>query len=224
MTPRNAASASLRRRRRPAVGRAAGVLVLVLLIGAIADSSLAERTPSLGPAPGPLTGKLLVATASMGDPRFKRTVIYIVRHDTKGAMGLVINRVIGKLPIAKLLAGFGREPEGVGGDIDIHYGGPVERRLGFVLHTPDYVQKDTTVVDGALALTRDLDILLAISAGKGPKRSLFAFGYAGWAPRQLEGEIARRDWVTVPGDAKFVFDGKPETKWRRAMDRHGVDL
>ena len=96
--------------------------------------------------------------------------------------------------------------------------------MGLVLHSPDYVQKDTTVVDGALALTRDLDILLAISKGKGPKRSLFAFGYAGWAPRQLEGEIGRKDWVTVPGDAKFVFGGEPETKWRRAMDRHGVDL
>ena len=202
----------------------AACLLSLVLICAIADPSRAERTPSLGPAPGPLTGKLLVATASMGDPRFKRTVIYIVQHDTGGAMGLIINRAIGKLPLAKLLAGFGREPEGVGGDIDIHYGGPVERRLGFVLHTPDYVQKDTTVVNGEVALTRVLDILLAISKGKGPKRSLFAFGYAGWGPRQLEGEIARRDWVTVPGDAKFVFDGKLETKWRRAMDRHGIDL
>ncbi len=200
------------------------MLSLVLLICAIADPTLAARTPSLGPAPGPLTGKLLVATASMGDPRFKRTVIFIVRHDTKGAMGLIINRVIGKLPLAKLLAGFGREPEGIGGDIDIHYGGPVERRLGFVLHTPDYVQKGTTVVNGEVALTRDLDILLTISAGTGPKQSLFAFGYAGWGPRQLEGEIARKDWVTVPGDAKFIFDDKLETKWRRAMDRHGVDL
>ncbi len=206
------------------MGWAACLLSFVLLSGAIADPSRAARTPSLGPVPGPLTGKLLVATASMGDPRFKKTVIYIVRHDTKGAMGLVINRVIGKLPLAKLLAGFGKESGGINGEIDIHYGGPVQRRLGFVLHSPDYALKDTTVVNGEVALTRDLDILRAISAGKGPKRSLFAFGYAGWAPRQLEGEIARKDWVTVPGDAKFVFDGKPETKWRRAMDRHGVDL
>ena len=206
------------------MGWAACMLTLVLLVCAIADPSRAARTPSLGPAPGPLTGKLLVATASMGDPRFKRTVIYIVRHDTKGAMGLIINRVIGKLPLAKLLAGFGKEPEGISGEIDIHYGGPVQGRMGFVLHSPDYVQKDTTVVNGEVALTRDLDILRAISAGNGPTRSLFAFGYAGWAPRQLEGEIARKDWVTVPGDAKFVFDGKLETKWRRAMDRHGVDL
>ncbi len=221
---RNAASTGEYRRWCPAFGWAACLLSLVLLSGAIADSSLAARTPSLGPAPGPLTGKLLVATASMGDPRFKKTVIYIVQHDTKGAMGLIINRVIGKLPLAKLLAGFGKEPEGIGGEIDIHYGGPVQRRLGFVLHTPDYLQKGTTVVNGEVALTRDLDILRAISAGNGPTRSLFAFGYAGWAPRQLEGEIARQDWVTVPGDAKFVFDGKLETKWRRAMDRHGVDL
>ncbi len=213
-----------RRHSRPAIGWAAGMLSLVLLSGAIADPSRAARTPALGSAPGPLTGKLLVASASMGDPRFKGTVIYIVRHDTKGAMGLIINRVIGKLPLTKLLAGFGREPEGISGEIDIHYGGPVDRRLGFVLHSPDYVQKDTTVVNGEVALTRDLDILLAISAGTGPKQSLFAFGYAGWAPRQLEGEIARKDWVTVPADAKFIFDDKLETKWRRAMDRHGVDL
>jgi putative transcriptional regulator len=214
----------LRRYSRPALGWAASLLSLALLIGAISDPSDAARTPSLGPAPGPLTGKLLVASTSMGDPRFKRTVIYIVRHDTKGAMGLVINRLIGKLPLAKLLAGFGRETDGIDGEIDIHYGGPVEKRVGFVLHSPEFVQKGTTVVNGEVALTRDIGILAAISAGKGPKQSLFAFGYAGWAPRQLEGEIARKDWVTVPGDAKFVFDGKLETKWRRAMDRLGVDL
>ena len=52
--------------------------------------------------------------------------------------------------------------------------------------------------------------------GKGPRRSLLLFGYAGWAPGQLEGEIARRSWVAVPADEALVFDGQYETKWMRA--------
>ncbi len=184
----------------------------------------AKPPPGAPPQPGYLTGQLLVAAPAMGDPRFVRTVIFMVSHDAEGAMGLVVNRSLGTVPIVSLLKGLGNEKEGVAGDIRVHYGGPVKPRLGFVLHTTDYAEDGTLVVSDRVALTRNLDILLEIAAGKGPRASLFAFGYAGWAPGQLENELKRKAWVTAPADEKIIFDDKLETKWRRAMERHGIDL
>ena len=58
----------------------------------------------------------------------------------------------------------------------------------------------------------------------GPRHSLFALGYAGWAPDQLEGEIARGSWFTIAPDEALLFDDAIDTKWERALARRGVDL
>ena len=149
-----------------------------------------------------LTGRLLVASPKMGDPRFVETVIYMVRHDATGAMGLVVNRPIGVGPVSKLLEEFGEEAGGAEVEIRLHYGGPVEGRMGFVLHSADYVGEGTIVVDGEVALSASLDVLKAIAAGKGPERRLFAIGYAGWGAGQLESELAAQAWYVVPADER----------------------
>ncbi len=169
-------------------------------------------------------GQLLVATRSMPDSRFARTVIYMVRHDETGAMGLVVNRPMGEVPLASLLEGLGVDADDAEGTIRIHYGGPVEYTQGFVLHSPDYVVEGTLVVDGGLALTAKADIVRDIATGEGPRQSLVVFGYAGWSPGQLEAEMARDDWITVPADEALVFDDEYEDKWRRAMARRSIDL
>lgn len=171
-----------------------------------------------------LAGRLLVASPKMGDPRFFESVIYMVRHDATGAMGLVVNRPIGVGPISKLLEEFGEEAGGGEVEILLHYGGPVERRMGFVLHSTDYVGEGTIVVDDGVALSSNLDVLKAIDAGKGPERRLFAIGYAGWGAGQLEAELAAQDWYVVPADDRLIFDDSPEGKWQRAMAKRGVDL
>lgn len=108
---------------------------------------------------GNLTGQLLVATERMPDPRFMRTVLYMVRHDARGAMGLVLNR-----PMTEI------ESNDASGKIRTHYGGPVERGLGFVLHTDDYVGKSTLVINNGVAMTGQPEIWRAIAAGTGPRR------------------------------------------------------
>jgi len=173
---------------------------------------------------GHLTGQLLVASASMGDPRFAGTVIYIVSHDAEGAMGLVLNRALGVVSVAELLQGFGLGDDDPPGEVRVHYGGPVERGRGFVLHSSEVVGAGTVAVNGEVALSADLEILRAIANGVGPRRSLFALGYAGWAPGQLESEIARDDWFWVPADLDLVFDEDLQTKWDRAFDKRGIDL
>lgn len=176
------------------------------------------------PEPGSLTGWLLVAAPSMPDPRFKETVIFMLRHGEDGAMGLVVNRAVGRGPIAEVLEKVGLDGEGVEGDISIHYGGPVKPGTGFVLHSSDYAVDGTIPVTDSVSVTVDPEVLRAIGVGAGPKRSLFAVGYAGWGPGQLDDEIRRKDWFTVPPDDRIVFDGDTQSKWDRAIARRGVDL
>ena len=38
-----------------------------------------------------LAGQFLIAMPGMGDPRFERSVIYMLAHDHEGATGFVVN-------------------------------------------------------------------------------------------------------------------------------------
>ncbi|MDH3236456.1 MAG: YqgE/AlgH family protein [Alphaproteobacteria bacterium] len=184
----------------------------------------ANQRASGASAPESLAGKFLVAVPSMRDPRFAGTVILLVEHGEKGALGFVINRVNGHRPIAEILIALGRETAGVKGDIDIHWGGPVERNVAVVLHSRDYKRADTRPGPGGLALTGDPGVLAAIGRGKGPKRFIFLRGYAGWRAGQLERELAAKAWVVVPADPALVFARNHNETWKRAYARRGLDL
>ena len=172
-----------------------------------------------------LAGQLLVATSELDDPRFTRTVIYMVRHDARtGAMGLVVNRQLGEVPMAVLLKQSGLPGEGAKGSVRLHVGGPVEATRIVVLHTDDYAGPDTVKVANGVAITSDPSILKSIADGKGPRRARFTLGYAGWAPGQLEAEMEAGYWIVVPSDAAIVFDDADETKWDRAMARRRINL
>jgi len=171
-----------------------------------------------------VTGQLLVASPTMGDPRFVQTVILMVRHDRNGALGIVINRPLGDRPLAKLLEALGDKEAGVTGTVRIFAGGPVQPDIGFVLHSADYHRADTVDIDGHVAMTSSREILRDIGNQRGPNKSLIAFGYAGWAPGQLEGELAHGFWFTTPQDAKLVFDDDRDAVWDHAMKRRTQDL
>lgn len=170
-----------------------------------------------------LSGQLLVAMPGMTDPRFTQTVIYMCAHNADGAMGLVINRTIESLTFPDLLEQLGIENVGLGDPISIHFGGPVESGRGFVLHTADYVQEATMVVDGSVALTATVDILKVIANGGGPKRRLLALGYAGWGPGQLDAEIKANGWLNVAADEDLLFGDDLDAKWTQAMAKIGID-
>jgi putative transcriptional regulator len=172
-----------------------------------------------------LTGQLLVAMPQMQDPRFMRTVIYMCAHrEETGAMGLVVNKLLGSLTMGDLLTQLEITPVRTNRQQPVHFGGPVEAGRGFVLHTADYREEATMVIDGNIAVTATLDILRAIGKGEGPSRSLLALGYAGWAPGQLDAEIQANGWLAVSADDDLVFDPDFEGKWQRALKKLGVDL
>jgi putative transcriptional regulator len=172
-----------------------------------------------------LTGQLLVAMPQMQDPRFARSVVYIcVYSEDAGAMGLVINKPLGSLTMGELFTQLDIASGGPANAHPVHFGGPVEGGRGFVLHTTDYNEEASLVVDENIALTATLDILRAIGEGRGPRRSLFALGYAGWGPGQLDAEIQANGWLSVAADHGIIFDPDHDRKWNRALAKLGVDL
>jgi putative transcriptional regulator len=185
----------------------------LLIAVAVTAPPRSDVHPGQAPAPG-LAGQLLVATDAIGDPRFHRSVVYVVHHGTGGSMGVVVNRPLGDAPLAAILDEVGGTSTGVSGTLRVHYGGPVEPGKGAVLHT----------ADSGLALTTSPAILDAIARRQAPGRFLFLLGYAGWAPGQLEAEIDAGAWVTVPGDADLILDDDAATKWDRAMTRRRIRL
>lgn len=178
-----------------------------------------------GPADsGSLAGQLLVASPDMGDPRFAHAVVLVLRQDDSGAFGIVLNHPIERRSVASLLEAAGDHAPGAEGSLEVFAGGPVQPELGFVVHSPDYRDAATLMVGGELAMTADKQILRDIGHRKGPKKVLFAFGYAGWGPGQLEGEIARHDWFTTSGDPKLIFDHDRTNLWDEAMARRTREL
>ena len=193
----------------------AAALLVAVLLGPVATDS---------PAIGSLTGQLLIASPNIGDPRFAHTVILMVKHDKDGALGITINRPVGEKPIASLLEGPGEDVSGIEGTLRVFAGGPVQPDLGFVVHSAEYRRDDTIEVDEHVAMTASRQILRDIGHHRGPQKTLFALGYAGWGPGQLENELARHDWFTAPEEPKLIFDDDRAGLWEDAMARRTREL
>jgi putative transcriptional regulator len=182
-----------------------------------------SRDPKVDQGESFLEGKLLIALPGMTDERFAQTVIYMCAHSAKGAMGIVINKPIPGLSFAEVMKQLQIETKPLIGQFPILYGGPVETGRGFVLHSGDYEGSDSTLpVSEDISLTATLDILRALAEGRGPKQALFALGYAGWAPGQVETEFQRNGWLHCKSDPSLVFGVDPEAKWRTALQRLGI--
>ncbi len=138
--------------------RCFAALLAVLAVVLVPPPGASGRAvPSLGDGGDSLAGRLVVATESMGDPRFQNTVIYMVEHNADGAMGLIVNVPFGTMPLVRLFEHLGLEggpeggleggPEGdleaaeVAGEIEVYYGGPVEPERGFLLHSAEVVME-----------------------------------------------------------------------------------
>ena len=172
---------------------------------------------------GYLTGQLLIAMPNMQDSRFARSVIYVCAHTAEGAMGLVLNKLMDNVNFPDLLEQLNIKSDAPGRETQVHFGGPVETGRGFVLHSADYVQDATLVIDKEIALTATVDVLKAIAEGSGPRHSLLALGYAGWGPGQLEREIKQNGWLNVAADEELIFGAAIDDKWRRALAKMGID-
>ncbi len=174
-----------------------------------------------------LTGKFLVATPKMPDPRFAQSVILICAHSPhEGAMGVAVNRLHGRLSLDEVLFAPAQEEVVLP---DVYLGGPVGVEAGFVLYEPENPEEekgtDTVItVCPDIILSRDRRMLEEIICGRGPKHYLFMVGYAGWGTGQLEMELTRDGWLIVPADADILFRTPAGRRWQAAGERYGIDI
>jgi putative transcriptional regulator len=162
-----------------------------------------------------LQGQLLIASPTMSDPTFARTVVAIANHDADGALGIVLNR-----PSDTEVAEAVPELEGVvETDEVVFVGGPVQPASIVVLaEFEDPGEAAFLVVEG-IGLVSDatgLDRLDTATA----RRRIYA-GYTGWGPGQLESEVEREDWIVEPALPQDVFDDEPLDLWTRVLERKG---
>ena len=194
--------------------RARSLAALIFLAAVLsAPLSAAEKDE-----PATLKGRLLVASTSMRDSSFAKTVIYMIEHDATGALGLVLNRSLGRVPLPDLFERLGLSSDGVTGSIQVHAGGPVEQGTILILHSAEYLLEGSKEISPNLALSNDPEILKAIGAGDGPEGYLFAFGYAGWSPGQLESELETGAWLTTAASTEHVFGQKIDL-WDKVMQQ-----
>ncbi len=177
--------------------------------------------------PSYLSGQLLVAMPTMGDRRFRRSVIYMCSHSAEGAMGLIVNQRSPDVSLGDLVEQLGLGESGADPFLEqgVLNGGPVSTERGFVLQTNDYFADEAPLaISDGICLTATIEILKAMAAGQGPRRSVLALGYAGWAPGQLEEEIGANGWLHCPADRDLIFDTDLELKYVRALSKIGVEL
>lgn len=177
-----------------------------------------------------LRGQFLVAMPDMGDDRFRETVIYLVGHGDEGAMGLVVNQSVEDMSFADILEELklGDKDELIHLPDDIKNrqvlrGGPVQKSRGFVLHSSDYFKVGNSYeVNEDICLTATLDVLKAMAFKETPHEALFALGYCGWSPGQLEQEIQGNGWLTVPFSRELLFGLPIEARYDAALARLGI--
>ena len=163
--------------------------------------------------PHSLRGQFLIAGRTLRDPNFFQSVVLIVEHGEGGAMGVVVNRPSG-VTVAEALKNHFELPES---DAMVYVGGPVERNALFILHNAEDLDgSETPVLDGLfVGSSPDTFESVVKRSAEGNEELKFRvyFGCAGWAPDQLEGELARNDWLVVPGMVEYVFHSDPYAVW-----------
>ncbi len=169
----------------------------------------------------------LVASKKMFDHRFQKTVIVMLESDKDGAWGLVINKHIGKMPIALLIDPSISTSEDREKLFNIHvpvfWGGPVDVKKIFILHSPEY-KSESTMSYGKVSISQDYKVLLDIAKNKGPEKSLIILGYSGWGSGQLEGEMERDHWILSEIDLDIIFNEESNAKWEKAYKNSFIKI
>ena len=173
-----------------------------------------------------LQGQFLLAMPSMGDPRFLRSVVYMVAHDSEGAMGFIINKRAEGLSLGDILKDM---PETVAKtglvNLPVYVGGPVQNDRGFVLHTSDYEKTHNPLSQELpIALTQSADVLVDAAHGRGPEKMRLFLGYAGWGPGQIEGELQDNAWLVCDANIAEIFTSQSDDLYEKCVAAMGIDL
>lgn len=172
----------------------------------------------------------LIASPPLGDPNFDRTVVLLAIHGDGGALGFVVNRAA-PLTLGELLtfAGYGsKAPDGS----PVFVGGPVQPSSGWIVgvNLDGGTASEVIPVGDRISITSSRDAFDALAhdlesrptGTADPKKRIVMLGYSGWAPGQLEGEIASGAWLPVPMDEGLLFDVAIAERWEKAYGLIGL--
>lgn len=172
-----------------------------------------------------LLGRIIVAAPNMIDKNFARTVIYIANAEKgDGVLGFVINRPsrVKLRDIAEQIHVQAVEPHA---SSQIYHGGPVGAQQGFVLHSPDYADKQTLRNHHrGVYMSNSLDVMRAIARNQGPKSYRLLLGYAGWGDGQLTEEVKRHDWLISPFSIDYIFGTPIPDLWQKLIDQMNINI
>ena len=169
----------------------------------------------------------LIATEKIRDSRFEKTVILMLEHDEKGAIGIVINKPMGTISLGPLISQV--ENKSINKKqlydvkIPIYWGGPVDDHKILILHSKDYKNESTKEYNN-LSTSDDLATLVEIAEKKGPKKSLIVVGLAAWNTGQLDGEIELERWTLSEINEDLIFDMENKKKWLKAINNSFIRL
>lgn len=172
-------------------------------------TDLHERS-SPAPALTLVKGVLLVASKRLNDPSFAETVILLLDYSKDGALGVVLNRptAVGLATVLPEIKALKKRKEVVS------LGGPVGREQVLLLANSSQPPQDSQQIFGQCYIVASPKVLRRLIDTGDPTLKLRAFaGYAGWAPGQIDAEVARRDWRLFAADAATVFDLAAEKMW-----------
>ena len=166
----------------------------------------------LGAQPG---GILLVAKPGMADPNFRETVIVVTRAEDAATVGVILNRPMKKrlAEVAPNLSGAEKFPDAV------YRGGPVMQQVVVALFAANQAPKDAAFeVLPKIFLSLHPRNIEAQLAKPGARMRLFS-GFAGWAPRQLEAEMAQGAWYALRASESVLFRQDTSGLWRELVDQ-----
>jgi len=158
----------------------------------------------------PLTTILLVARAELPDSNFKDSVVLVMNNIGPAPAGVIINRPT-RIAVSRLFPDLERLAQL---DDKLYFGGPVETALVSFLFRADTPPEDATQVIDGIYFSANGELLRKLLGRDKPMDGLRIFiGHSGWAPGQLEAEIARGDWALAPAETDTIFDRKSEHPW-----------
>lgn len=163
-----------------------------------------------------LQGCFLVASPRLPDVNFYQSVVLMVHHNEQGALGVVLNR-----PSNHLLAEIWEQLSGEPCDSDepIYIGGPVEGPVMAIHGLPECSEDE--IISGVY-FASDRDHLKTI-VGQAERPFRIFNGYSGWAPGQLENELAAGGWLTTPATDDIVFS-RDDEMWKHVAGAIGLEI
>jgi putative transcriptional regulator len=164
---------------------------------------------------GSLAGRLLLASTTLLDPNFARSVVLIGMHSEQGALGLVLNRP----STATVADAVPQLSQLVDEDEPVFVGGPVQASAIVVLAEFTDPAAAGVLVLGRIGLPAP-EVPLEDLGDATERRRVFA-GYAGWGEGQLDAEVEQGDWIAHDPEPQDIFTAAPEQLWSAVLTRKG---